>query len=214
MSRFNVGNSTADDVTSEFIEQMNLGTAPSNQYNTSLTALVESAGQFRAQIVPEAVLIAAFALLIFGGLLSIIPLYFNSPRRQRICDFLLSLSALSVGFSFMLAGATAFALPEVQALLALTGLPNTNSQAILVTVGDRLAFHLRLGIGFAATFVFYIVVISFYRHGGHLNNSDTEEESTGTWQPWTIPVIQQPVWIPLGPSPGNGRKGRRGNKRR
>jgi hypothetical protein len=167
---------------------MNLTTTtPSEQYNTSLSSLIQAAGVLRAAgLFSPSPPIAAFSLLSVAGLLFINPMFFNPARQRKVCDALLLLAALFAGLGLMLAGASTFSLLQAQAALGVAGtlsLPGASAETVFATPGRVVAPMLRWGLGLAATFAVLIAVTAFVRHGGHL---DDRPRSTRTKAPVAV----------------------------
>lgn len=167
---------TPSELTAELIRGMNLTTTtiPSEQYNASLSSLIQAASVLRgAGLFSPPLPIAAFSLLTAAGLLFIIPLFFNLARRRKICNVLLLLAALCASLGLMLAGASTVSLLQVQAAQRVVGtlsLPGASAETVFVGPGRVVAPMLRYGLGLAATFVVLIAIMAFMRHGGHLND--------------------------------------------
>lgn len=154
---------------------MNLTTTtPSEQYNASLSSLIQAASVLRdAGLFGPSPPIAAFSLLSAAGTLFIIPLFFNSARRRKVCNALLLLAALCASFGLMLAGASTFSLLQAQAVQRVVrtlSLPGASAETVFAGPGRVVAPMLRYGLGLAATFAMLIAVMAFVRHSGHLDD--------------------------------------------
>lgn len=84
--------------------------------STALAQMLHFAGSFRTNSIPQGDAIAAMVLLLIGGLITPVPVFFNSEHRKKICSFLLGVCALLLGFGFMAGGGAFFTTWRLQNL--------------------------------------------------------------------------------------------------
>lgn len=152
---------------SSFVKNMDLESPPSDEYNKTLSTLLDTARILRREMFQGFDFVAALASLFSGGLFLVFPVFFNPRHRYAICGVLMAMSALSLGFGLVAAGAAVSTTLRTQSLLttpdSLT--IDLGTGPISATSGDVLGTFLMCGIIANGVFVVLVVIAAFLRDG-------------------------------------------------
>ncbi|KAK7423677.1 hypothetical protein QQX98_000867 [Neonectria punicea] len=188
---------TPSELATDWIEDLDLTTSPSGEYSSGVGSLLETARSLRMTMFLGTDLIAGFVLLIVGGLVLVVPIFFNFTYRRKICYALLMISSLILGFGLMVASAAVFTGHRTQSLLdsqnPLTSALARNS--IFITKGKLLRVLIKAGLSLNGIFLVFIAITAFVRHnfngkGGRVRSGSPKFEPI----PQQIP--QQPPQQP------------------
>lgn len=109
LRNYELRDTSSEHLFEDLLREMGLEDASVDEkYKTNMEALLETARKLRDEVFSSADLMAAFALLIAAGLALLVPLFFNQPKRRKVCFFLTILSYLFLAFSLMASGAAVF----------------------------------------------------------------------------------------------------------
>ncbi|KPM38856.1 hypothetical protein AK830_g7712 [Neonectria ditissima] len=157
---------TPKELATDWIEDLDLASPPPDQYSTDVGSLLDVARSLRINMFIGTDLIAAFVLLVIGGLVLLVPVFFNFTYRRKICYVLMMISTLILGFGFMVAGAAVFTAYRAQSLLdsenPLTAALDAN--AISIAKGSVLRQVIRAGLILNGIFLVLIAITAFVRH--------------------------------------------------
>ncbi|KAK7432031.1 hypothetical protein QQZ08_001321 [Neonectria magnoliae] len=154
------------ELATDWIEDLDLPTSPSSEYSSDVESLLNTARSLRMIMFLGTDLIAGFALLIVGGLVLVVPIFFNFTYRRKICYALMMISSLILGFGLMVASAAAFTGHRTQSLLDSQN-PLTSALArdsIFITKGKPLRFLIKAGLSLNGIFLVLIAITAFVRH--------------------------------------------------
>lgn len=145
----------------EFLDDTDM---PDGGRDSALPLLLKVAGEFRTSSLPQGDAVAAMVLVLLGGLVVIVPVFFNSKRRVKICSFLLALSALLLGFGLLAAGGTFFSTWRTRKFVgAYPGFDGNGAGDIGVEFGDRLWVFISAALAMNCVFVVLITLSAFVR---------------------------------------------------
>lgn len=146
---------------------MHLENLPSDEYNKTLSTLLDTARILRREMFQGFDFVAALASLFSGGLFLVFPVFFNPRNRYAISGVLMAVSALSLGFGLVAAGAAVSTTLRTQSLLTTPDsfTIDLGTGPISATSGDVLGTFLKCGIIANGVFVVLVVVAAFLRDG-------------------------------------------------
>lgn len=147
----------------DLFEELDLE-SPGEDYRDSVSNLLAFARILRDDVFPGKDLIAGFVLLVFGGLVVLVPLYFKTGKKRDA--FIMMLSALVLGFGIMAAAAAIFSLDRAVSLLEEVGPFTTGlagSEPLAATTEGYLHHCVLAGIGSNGAFLFLVCLVGLIR---------------------------------------------------
>lgn len=134
---------------------------PDGGSDSVLPDLLKIAGAFRTSSFPRGDAVAAMVLILLGGLVVIIPIFFNSKRRLKICGVLLAVSALLLGFGLMAGGGTFFSTWRTRKFVE--AFPGFSDGNVGVEFGDKLWVFISAALALNCVFVALITFSAVVR---------------------------------------------------
>lgn len=198
---------TPDELTTQWVDLMDLTSSPSEQYIATLSSLLIIAGQLHSEVFTATYLEAAFGLLIVGALISLVPvlrLAFGSSKAATFCGYLLWLSAAAAIAALALTGAITYATSQATLVLSRCTANGFNSPgAVMPSVVNVVpGSHAQLlqCVALVLTGVSLALVSLFFC--SHEENSDDSLGGVGVLK-WRVRT-----WMPYSRNPRNDHQGR------